>query len=279
MKRKLIYTLIIILLFTNIAYGDNSQVRIALIDTGIASDVIDPQNIIPGFNYITQTKNTEDKVGHGTALAGIIVGARDLHIKGLDPKVKLVPLVIASKTAENKYIMAEPDVLAQAIVDAIDIYNCKIINVSAGTTLSTKALKESIAYAEEKGVAVISAVGNDNKHFPDNIYYPAAYDTVIGVSALKKNGQVASFSQRNSSVSICAPGDRLRLASIDKGKTTFGFGTSYASSYVSGAVALLVSEKPNLKPEEIRKRLFETAHDLEEKGYDQNSGWGEINLD
>ena len=168
------------LLFTNIAYAANTDLRIALIDTGIASDVIDSQSIIPGFNYITGTEGTEDKVGHGTALAGIIVGAKDVYIKGLAPKVKLVPLVIASKIEDDKKLGLDSNALGRVIRDAIDIYDCKIINVSSGTLSNTKSLRDSVAYAEKKGVVVISSVGNDNKYFSDNLYYPATYYSVIG---------------------------------------------------------------------------------------------------
>lgn len=278
MKRQLIFLLVCMILFSQMAYADDIEVRIALIDTGISRGVFDEMNIIEGINYIDPSADTTDLVGHGTAVAGIIVGSKSVNIKAIAPKAKLVPLVIGTKTADGKIVMGDADILAKAIRDAIDIYNCKIINISSGTLLNKEILKKAIDYAEEKGVIVISSVGNDNKFFPDNIYYPAAYDTVIGVSALKKNGEIASFSQRNSSVSICAPGDRLKLASIKPGKTTVGFGTSYATAYVSAAVSILVNKYPNLTPKDIREIIYKSANDLGEVGYDMDTGWGALNL-
>jgi subtilisin family serine protease len=278
MKKILICLLVFILLFCQSAYADSTGVRIALIDTGISSDVIDNSKIIKGFNYLNPSIDTQDLKGHGTAVAGIIVGSETLSIKGVAPNAKLVPLVVCTKTANDKTVVGGGDILAQAIRDAIDIYDCKIINISAGVLSNMESLEKSVQYAEEKGVIIISSVGNDNKNCPENIYYPAAYDTVLGVSALKKNGEVASFTQRNFTVDICAPGDRLKLVSTKVGKTTFGSGTSYATAYVSGAAAVLLSEYPELTPKELRQIICSTADDLGVEGYDMISGWGALNV-
>lgn len=279
MKKILIYLLVFTLLSCQSASADSKAVRIALIDTGISSDVIDNSKIIKGFNYLNPSMDTQDIKGHGTAVAGIIVGSKTVSIKGVAPDAELVPLVVCTKTENDKTVMGDCDILAQAIRDAIDIYACKIINISAGVLSNTKSLEEAVEYAEEEGVVLISSVGNDNKNHKDNIYYPAAYDTVLGVSALKKSGEVASFSQCNNSVDICAPGDRLKLISTTKGKTTFGSGTSYATAYVSGAAAVLLSKYPNLTPKELRQIICASADDLGPEGYDTTSGWGALNLD
>lgn len=252
--------------------------RIAVIDTGISVDAIDTANIINGVNYLDPSAGTEDLIGHGTAVAGIIVGAKAVNIEGVAPNAKLVPLVVCTKTAGDKKVVNCCDILARAIRDAIDVYDCKIINISAGTLSNEESLKKAVEYAEEKGAVLISSVGNDNKNYPHNVYYPAAYDTVLGVSALKRDGEVAGFSQRNYCVDVCAPGDRLKLAAATRGKTTFGSGTSYSTAFVSGAAAVLVSKYPDLTPEEVRQIICESADDLGQVGYDTTSGWGALNL-
>jgi subtilisin family serine protease len=265
-------------LFGQSAYAEGTEVRIAIIDTGISVETIEPANLITGANYLDPSAETHDQIGHGTAVAGIIVGVESVHIKGVAPEAKLVPLVITTRTADKERLVGDSEQLAQAIRDAIDLYDCQIINISAGTLSNTESLQRAVEYAEEKGVVLISSVGNDNLYFPENIYYPAAYETVLGVSALKRGGQVARFSQRNDSVSICAPGDRVKIAAMARGKTSFGFGTSYATAYVSGAVALLISKDPDLTPKEVRKIICESADDLDQEGYDTTSGWGALNL-
>ncbi|BES64382.1 hypothetical protein SANA_08210 [Gottschalkiaceae bacterium SANA] len=279
MKKRWMVCILLYLLFCQPVYADGSELRIAVIDTGICVEAIKPANLMAGANYLSPLAGTNDLIGHGTAVAGIILGAERVYIKGIAPKAKLVPLVIATKTTDGDKLIGDSEVLAQAICDAIDIYDCQIINISAGTMSTGEQLQSAVEYAEENGVILISSVGNDNQYYPANMYYPAAYETVVGVSALKRNGEVARFSQRNDSVFICAPGDRLKLASATEGKTTFGSGTSYATAYVSGAVALLLSEDVELTPEEIRKILCESAMDLNEAGYDTTSGWGALNVD
>lgn len=279
MKKRWMVYILLYMLFWQPAYADGVEVRIAVIDTGICVEAIKPANLITGANYLSPSAGTNDFIGHGTAVAGIILGSDEVYIKGIAPKAKLVPLVIATKMEDGEKLIGDSELLVQAIRDAIDLYDCRIINISAGTVSTGDQLQSAVEYAEEKGVILISSVGNDNQYYPENIYYPAAYETVLGISALKRNGEVARFSQRNDSVFICAPGDRLKLASITEGKTTFGSGTSYATAYVSGVVALLLSEDPDLTPEEIRKILSGSAMDLNEAGYDTTSGWGALNAD
>lgn len=265
-------------MFCQKAYGEEAKVPIAIIDTGISSESIDNGSIVDGANYMDGT-GTNDLIGHGTAVAGIIVGSESIDIKGIAPNTKLIAMVITTVNKDGQTLIADCDILAQAIIDAIDIYGCKIINISAGVLTNDKNLQNAVDYAEKKGVVVVSSVGNDNEKFANNIYYPAAYDTVIGVGALKKDGEVASFSQRNNSVSICAPGDRLKLVSTSYGKTTYGFGTSYATAYVSAAAVLLLEKYPNFSSKEIRQIIYASADDLGKAGFDTNSGWGALNID
>ena len=49
-------------------------VKIAVIDTGISTSAIDSEKIGQGYNYIEDNEDTEDLIGHGTAIAGILVG-------------------------------------------------------------------------------------------------------------------------------------------------------------------------------------------------------------
>lgn len=72
-----------ILAYVMPAYGiDNQTIRIAIIDTGISSHAISSKNLVEGKNYILSNRSTEDEIGHGTAVAGIIVGSEKAGIKG-----------------------------------------------------------------------------------------------------------------------------------------------------------------------------------------------------
>jgi len=256
-----------------------SGVRIALIDTGISCKYIDGSNILAGKNYVFPDWDTDDLVGHGTAIAGIILGSEKLGIKGVAPGAEIVPLVFYSR-----YISGVPknggiEAICSAIYDAVDVYNYRIINISSGITADDDKLREAIAYAEEKNVLVVSAVGNSNRSSPKSVYYPAAYETVIGVGAADENNEAAYFSQRNYSVKLLAPGTNIYTVPINNSsKPVKVNGSSYATAFVVGAAALLLEENPELTAAQIRELLYQSATDLGLEGYDTETGWGMVDI-
>ena len=256
-----------------------SGVRIALIDTGISCKYIDGSNILAGKNYVFPDWDTDDLVGHGTAIAGIILGSEKLGIKGVAPGVEIVPLVFYSR-----YISGVPknggiEAICSAIYDAVDVYNYRIINISSGITADDDKLREAIAYAEEKNVLVVSAVGNSNRSSPKSVYYPAAYETVIGVGAADENNEAAYFSQRNFSVKLLAPGTNVPTSPIgNSSKPVKVSGSSYAAAFVSGAAALLLEGNPELSAAQLRELLYNFAKDLGPEGYDTDTGWGLLDV-
>jgi subtilisin family serine protease len=254
----------------------SAGVRIAVIDTGISTKAIAPEHLADGKNYIVPDSGTEDRLSHGTAIAGILVGSDKKGIKGVAPAATLVPLVYYTSDGDS-VIKGDSKLLARIIRDAVDVYGCRVINISSGTTDNNGELKAAVAYAEEHGALVVSSVGNDNNEYPNRLYYPAAYDTVLGVAALRQDGEIASFSQRNASVALCAPGDDLQV--LRKGGTTIkAFGTSFAAAYVSGAAAVLLAEHPELTPSQVRRILCASALDIGKPGYDIESGWGAVQI-
>ncbi len=274
--RSIIIALIASLFLTPAAYGieTDSSVRIAIIDTGLSTEALGSTQILQGKNYILEDQDTEDRMNHGTEIGSLILGKPDRELVGAYPEAILVPLVYYSM-ADESLVKGDATMIAQCIYDALDVYSCRVINVSAGTLADSKELKEACAYAEQKGAVIVSAVGNDNQVAPQNLYYPAAYDTVIGVGALDTSGEVAKFSQRNSSVSLLASGEDLWVARAS-GRMTHVDGTSYACAFVSAAAARLLSENPALRPDDVRSILSKSAEDLGDVGYDIDHGYGAL---
>lgn len=252
--------------------------RIALIDTGISGPAIDPDDLDVGYNYLEQTRDTSDRVGHGTALAGILLGLPAKNQPGIAPDAVLVPLVYYSQDAAGKVLDGGSDLLAQAIRDAVKVYQCQIILIGAGTIGDSEALKSAVEYAEKQGVVVVSPVGNDNKDHPEYVFHPAAYETVLGVAALRADGGIATFSQRNESVKLSAPGTDLKVATI-RGRTVRAFGTSYAAAFVAGGAAALRAAYPSLTPSQVRAVLIGSAKDIGAQGYDRDSGHGVMQIE
>lgn len=258
------------------AQGTVNSFRIAIIDTGISTVALGSAQIAKGKNYILPEENTEDRINHGTSVASLILGKPERDLLGAYPKAILVPLVYFS-ISDKSLVKGDAAMLTQCIYDAVDVFSCRVINLSAGILVDSKELRAACDYAEKKGVVIVSAVGNDNKTAPQNYYYPAAYDTVIGVGALNSAGEVAGFSQRNSSVTLVANGEDLWVSRAS-GRMTHVSGTSYASAFVSAAAARILEYNPELKPVDVRHILSKTATDLGVAGYDIESGYGALNI-
>jgi subtilisin family serine protease len=104
------------------------------------------------------------------------------------------------------------------------------------------------------------ASGNDGKSRPG---YPARYadKTGIAVGAVNSDGQITDFSNRagsNQLAYVTAPGQNI-YSSIPNNEYENKTGTSMASPYVSGVVALMLSANPNLTVAQVRNIITSTA--------------------
>ena len=236
---------------------DVDGVKIALLDTGVSTRAIHAGHILPGHNYVTGTNDTEDLINHGTAVASVILGCDSVKVTGIAPEAYIIPLVIVTKQ-NGETASVSPEQLEQAILDSIDIYQADIINVSLGIREDNQALREAVAYADKKGIPVISAVGNDGEG--GRPYYPAAYDTVLAVGSCDRDGNKSSFSQDGAQV--LAPGEGIMLAS--RNGVAYGIkGISFATGYISAYAARILAEEPALMPKDLYDKIIEKAKEIE----------------
>ena len=214
MKLRILFaTLLTIMLLTvPTLAAEPEPVRVAIIDTGISETAIPKTNLSPGQNYILPNQTTSDTIGHGTAIASIIVGSEAAGVQGLCPDAILVPLVYYGKSEAGSTIKGDGAMLARIIRDAVEVYDCKILNISSGVLTDTPALRDAVAWAEKQGVLVISSVGNDGN---DNLYYPGAYSRALCVGAVNgANSAPADFSNYNEAADLLAPGEKLPTATM-----------------------------------------------------------------
>lgn len=283
MKKMLLVLFIIIILLSGCAKKPNTSskserdnVVIALLDTGISKAAIDENRILEGYNYVEGTRDTTDKINHGTAVASVIVGSAPAKIEGIASDAFMVPLVVLTKDEDGNLQSITPEVLAQAIYDSVDKYDADIINISLGIKKDVPKVKEAVDYAKKQGVMVISAVGNDGDD--EDYYYPAAYESVLAIGSHNDKGELSDFSQQNGTADLLAPGEDIWLASKN-GKTYGARGTSFATAYAAAAAASLLIKSPGLSPEEIRNILIRTSTDVIEGGNGLDCGVGILNLD
>lgn len=116
-------------------------------------------------------------------------------------------------------------------------------------------------------------MGNQNKTAPERVYYPAAYDSVIGVGAADGE-QAAVFSQRHN-VDVLAQGVGLpTVTNRNSAKAQRRSGTSFSCAVVSALCAAIWAAEPELSADQVRERLYSTAKDVGQPGFDTDSGWG-----
>ncbi|QWX83598.1 S8 family serine peptidase [Cellulophaga sp. HaHaR_3_176] len=210
-----------------------------------------------------------DDESHGTHVAGII-GAQRGNGKGVDGVANNVALMsIRAVPNGDEY---DKDI-ALGIRYAVD-NGAKIINGSFGKSFSPNAewVYDAIKYAASKDVLFIHAAGNDgenlddptNPNFPNDQVNNGAEiaDNVITVGSIaRKYGSelVSSFSNYGTiNVDVFAPGSDI-YATMPGNKYDFNSGTSMAAPGVAGVAALIRSQYPKLKAEEVKKIIMQSG--------------------
>ena len=273
------------------------QIMVAVLDTGIdldhpeLTDVLLPGadfvDIIDGAgtflgDYLGYDEDPDDEVGHGTHVAGIIAGQGLKMPLGVVPRCKILPVRVlgALKRGSKKVGAGLVDNINSGIKWAID-QGADVINMSLGIEHTDGGLPHEavVNYARRKGVSIVAASGNDGR---EQLYYPGALPHVIAVGALNESDKIAAFSTYGKQVDFAAPGTDIYSTYIGN---DYGFstGTSHASPFVAGAIALLKSyarqrHKANLSDRQVKYVLKHTADKLDKRFKHPKAGFGQLNV-
>lgn len=202
---------------------------------------------------------------HGTHVAGIIAGL---------PQAGEPQYGVAYKVAKIMTVRAVPDGderdkdVANAIRYAVD-NGAKVINMSFGKAVSPGKEKvwDAFKYAQDKGVLLVHAAGNDNQDLEVNDNFPTNFKSqkdekpfinnliTVGASTNDANALRASFSNYNKKmVDVFAPGEKI-YSTVTDAKYEYLQGTSMASPVVAGAAAVLIAYMPSLTPAQVIESL------------------------
>ena len=246
-----------------------SDVRIGVIDSGIISHPDLGDNILSGYNYLDNSGDVTDTIGHGTFVSGLIGAKADgVGIDGVAPDAEIVPL----KCFDTGYTTRVSHICS-ALYDAANNYNCDIINMSLGVSNYSKTLNNAIDYVLGKGIIVVAAVGNTGD---ETLYYPAAFESVVGVASVDSEGERSLFSQKNESVMIAAPGEYIYSTNISGGYSAKK-GTSFSTPLVSGCIAAFLNIDEELNIQKLTEIFSLCSDDKGDDGYDEEYGYGIIN--
>jgi subtilisin family serine protease len=192
---------------------------------------------------------------HGTFVAGILCARRGSAAPGICPACTLIlrPIFPEARPEDAQMPGASASELAQAIIEVID-HGVRVINLSVGLTRSSsrdlELLDDALHYAACQGVHVVAAAGNQGTIGSSAI---TRHPWVIPVVACDLRGRPTRQSNLGTSIGkngVRAPGDRITSLATS-GKTEASGGTSAATPFVSGTLALLWSEFPGAKPAAI----------------------------
>ncbi|KUN47716.1 type VII secretion-associated serine protease mycosin [Streptomyces olivochromogenes] len=263
-------------------------ITVAVLDTGVDDQHPDlVGNVLAGKDMVGFGAQRGDRAWarHGTAMAGIIAGhghgvGNGDGVLGIAPEAKILPVRVILEDGDSARTRARNtrgNALAEGIRWATD-QGADVINLSLGDDSKSAhpepAEDAAVQYALKKGAVVVASAGNGGEK-GDHISYPAAYPGVIAATAVDQNGTRASFSTRRWYATVSAPGVDVVIADPDD-KYYEGWGTSAASAFVSGAVALIKAAHPGLSPAQIKKLLEDTARNAPSGGRDDSRGFGFI---
>ena len=252
-------------------------ITVAVVDTGV--DYNHPalkDKVAQKADFVSLDMSGFTGESHGTSVAGIIAASpvEDGGMSGVAPGVRLIAARACwADSAGGSKAVCSSEKLAKGIDFALS-NNAQVINLSVGGPRDA-LIAALIQQAYGSGVTVVAAAGNGGaKGKP---VYPAAMREVIAVSATDANDKLYTLSTRGDYVDVAAPGVDI-LSPAPGGAWQMESGTSQAAAHVSGAVALILQDYPELSPFQIKHLLGSSAVDLGKPGKDPEYGEGRIDV-
>jgi Subtilase family len=242
---------------------DHLNLKIGMIDSqvdtshpALAHSHIRAQSFVPG--------NAALPSFHGTAIASIIA-ANSSDYQGLAPEAELYAAGVFEQDTERGEVASTVS-LVRAL-DWLVTSGVDVVNVSlAGPP--NRLLETALKRATERGVMVLAAAGNGGPVAKP--MYPAAYPSVVAVTAVDTSGKIFRLANRGDYLDIAAPGVGMLHAKAGGGYATSS-GTSFAVPFATTAVARLRQLEPGVN---VLDSLYRSAEDLGPPGRDEIYGYG-----
>jgi major intracellular serine protease len=242
------------------------QIVVAVIDTGVDVDHPDLQEVILEYKNFT-SETFKDTDGHGTHVAGI-VAARKSRQNGVEGVARC--RILGLKALGDEF---DGPAYYQSLRYATD--HADVINLSLGGDEKDPTEILLIERAIKRNRIVVAAMGNERQE-GNQINYPAVIKGVIAVGASDKNDHPADFSNTGKHIVLAAPGVAI-LSTFPGGKYARWDGTSMATPYVSGAIALLLATGKFTAPK-VRARLIRSLDRVRGAGFSTELGYGRLNI-
>ncbi|MEM8626500.1 MAG: S8 family serine peptidase [Pseudomonadota bacterium] len=250
-----------------------ADVTIGLIDTGINAE----HEALADSGLTLLTTAEEDLRSssrqHGTAVAAILVGSMKTRSPGLLPGANIIA-VDAFHRSNRGDDRSDAYTLVRSL-DSLAASGAQIINMSLAGPANL-LLQDMVENLNARGVLLVAAAGNAGPR--SDPAFPAAYDEVFAVTAIDNGKRVYRRAGRGAHIDFAAPGVEVWTAASVRGART-RTGTSFATPFVTAALAVLRTGRPDIQSYETAKsRLTAVAEDLGEPGFDPVFGHGLVQV-
>ncbi len=209
-----------------------------------------------GYSFISNPGKNGKVSDHGTHVSGIIAAEHSKgYIKGMAPQAKIIPAPFID--GENGGSIGDA-ILALQYVSA---RGAKVINASWGGAPCMQSLRNAFTELANKGILIVVAAGNDGADIDYKPDYPAAFNmpNQLTVAASTSYDFMASWSNVGFNlVHLAAPGADI-LSTITGNRLGLMSGTSMAGPFVTGAAALLWSDRPQATVSDIKTALLRSV--------------------
>ena len=288
---------------------DGEGISVCIVDSGIDMTHPDLSGLsLAGWrDFISSATEPYDDNGHGTSMAGILVA--DGWIKGVAPNVDL----FVAKALDGVNGQGSDEVVAQAIDWCVE-QNVNVISLSLGgapgilpfNPFSGRDSGDAASDAIDQGIVVVAAAGNDGGDDDDgDVAHPSSEQLVISVGGVTLSGthwSGSSIGDNDGSLSplllprqdpnkkpeIVAPGESVPVIN-NQNSWSIVDGTSASTVFVTGAIALLLENSPELSSDneqsssdtvtQIKQLILNSVKSRDgQEGHDNNYGYGLLQI-
>lgn len=280
-------------------------VRVCMVDTGIDGTHEAFSGVEITFKDIVGASRQPldyGAVAHGTLMSGILLSQDEAQL-GTAPNVSFAMVAALEDNGDGENTGLDADV-ADAIRWCQFEYGADIISLSLGGSEDAGALEggssAATRQATDAGIYVVAAAGNDGLDDDGDVASPGSVALAISVGASARTGDVWSNSSmgdandRNGDArqhphmkpEVVAPGERI----ISTGEDNLWYsssGSSDATVFVTGALALILEDQPRLKPQsggdascliQVKQALMDSMTSSA-ANHDERGGYGTLDAE
>jgi subtilisin family serine protease len=191
---------------------------------------------------------------HGTHVASIAAGRKH----GIATDANIIPVKVLNCAGNGKLSNVIRGINWAVNYHPTPDYNRKkVISMSLGGGITRETSAAAIHNAVKAGIPVIVAAGNSN--YDACRYDPAWVPDAICVASTNEDDERSYFSNYGKCVDLFAPGSRILAASTSgTKKTTRKSGTSMATPFVAGVIAMILEQYPSMTVKEVRNVLLDS---------------------